>query len=50
MSSELILAMKGGYLAFDARIPSNYRVLWIDLPGVVLGLGELPTAMPKLSA
>jgi len=40
----IIPAITGGYLAFEAGIPSNHRALWIDVPGEVLvGLNDSNT-------
>jgi len=50
VSGKLLPVAKGGYLAFEAGGPSDHQALWIDLPGVVLGLGKLVTRMPKSSA
>jgi len=40
VSPELFSAIKGGYLTFDAGVPSDHRVLWINLPGAILGFDE----------
>jgi len=40
VSPDLLPLIKGGYLAFDAGIPSNHRALWIDIPGRILGLDD----------
>jgi len=47
VSRKLFLVVKGGYLVFDTGIPNNHRALWIDLPGVILGLCKAYT--PKQS-
>jgi len=43
VSCKLFPVVTGGYLAFNTGIPSDHRALWIDLPGVILGLGEAYT-------
>jgi len=40
VSPDLLLLIQGGYLAFNAGIPSNHRALWIDIPGSLLGLAN----------
>jgi len=40
VSLALLLLINGGYLAFDAGIPSNHWALWIDVPGIILGLDD----------
>jgi len=40
VSQRLLPLITGGYLAFDAGIPSDHRLLWIDIPGTVLGFDE----------
>jgi len=40
VSPSLIPAITGGYLAFEAGIPSDHRALWIDVPRVVLGRAD----------
>jgi len=40
VSPSLIAVITGGYLAFEAGIPSNHRALWIDIPREVLGLED----------
>jgi len=40
VSTGLLLSLTGGYLAFDAAIPSDHWALWIDIPGTILGLDE----------
>ncbi len=40
VSKGLLPSITGGYLAFDAGILSDHRVLWIDIPGTILGFDE----------
>jgi len=40
VSPDLLPLIQGGYLAFDAGIPSDHRALWIDIPGSLLGLDD----------
>jgi len=49
VSPSIIPAITGGYLAFEAGIPSDHRALWIDVPGEVLSLVNSYTPC-KLSA
>jgi len=42
-SPQLIPAITGGYLAFEAGIPSNHRALWIDVPREVLSFANSNT-------
>ncbi len=42
VSPYLLPSITGGYLAFDAGIPSNHRALWIDMPGTIFGFDEEP--------
>jgi len=43
VSQVLLPVITGGYLTFDAAIPSDHRALWIEIPGQVLGLGKSST-------
>jgi len=38
VSHKLLPMIMGGYLAFGAGIPSDHRLLWIDIPATGLGL------------
>ncbi len=40
VSKGLLPLLTGGYLAFDAGIPSDHRALWVDIPGTILGFDE----------
>jgi len=40
VSKILLPLLTGGYLAFDAGIPSDHRALWVDIPGTILGFDE----------
>jgi len=42
ISPALLPSISGGYLAFETILPSDHRALWIDVPGILLGLDETP--------
>ncbi len=40
LSPDLLPSITGGYLAFETILPSDHRALWIDVPGILLGLDD----------
>jgi len=46
MPAQLIPNIRSGYLAFGEGIPSDHRLIWVDIPVAALGWLTPPEMVP----